>query len=224
LTPLDEVHLRKSILQFNVHLIQDLSLLSKLNNDMNVRVNVPQGLNMESVESFISKMNFENLSVRQNEEPSSDAASPQNEDDQYCIEVTDTLNKIEPISLESMLESGKCSLLIFNHDVDNLKEPKVVFATDHSNQASKNLNRFKQLKPTGFSGATVISLTDSVNLGTSLQETSRIFLERTNSAAHSIQANLIIANFDLGNMDRKPMQMSNLVNIVLQNKCHVLIL
>ena len=105
-----------------------------------------------------------------------------------------------------------------------IDEPKVIFATDHSDQAATNLERFKRLKPAGFAGATVISEMDSISSGISFHEISKKLLERTKSAVQSTQANLIIANFDLGNVGRKSAQISNLLKLVLQNKCHVLIL
>ena len=142
----------------------------------------------------------------------------------FCIDVVGSQDDPKSSSLETLLDSSSCCVLFFNDDVDKIEEPKIVFATDRSHVANKNLSLFRRLKPAGFGGAVVISETDSSNLGTSRHETSRTFLERTKSAAHSTQANLIIANIDLAKFGEKSMQMSNLVKMVVQNKCHVLIL
>lgn len=174
--------------------------------------------------AFMSKMRFEGNSSQSHEPPVPSEVSQAPKESSFCINVVGSQDDLKTSSLETLLESSSCCLLFFNDDVDRTEEPKIVFATDHSHEANKNLSLFRRLKPAGFGGAVVISEADSSNLGTSRHETSRTFLERTKSAAHSTQANLIIANIDLAKFGEKSMQMSNLVKMVLQNKCHVLIL
>jgi hypothetical protein len=191
---------------------------------MNIQINVPENFNSQSVTSFLSKLKFhEKLTVESNQESSS-GTKWQAREGTFCIDVVDGQNDLKVSTLESLLNSNASSLLFFNPAVEPVNEPKIIFTTDLSAEANAKLTLFKRLKPSGFAGATVVSEPESTSIGTSLDEASRTFLERIRSAAHSSQANLIIANFDLGNLGRKSMRMSNLVKLVLQNKCHVLIL
>ena len=191
---------------------------------MNIKINVPNNFNSQGVISFLSTLKFEQKLVVVASQATISSPAAKREEGTFCIDVLDGQNDLRVTTLETLLVSNTCSLLFFNQAVDQVKEPKIIFATDLSAEAKTNLTLFKQLKPTGFGGASVISEPESPNFGTSMDESSRTFLERIKSAAHSSQANLIIANFDLGNMGRKSMRMSNLVKLVLQNKCHVLIL
>jgi len=191
---------------------------------MNIQINVPDNLNEQGVVSFLSTLRFtERLVVESSQETRPKPTAKTNEGT-FCIDVVDGQDDLKVSTLESLLGSTTCSLLFFNQTVEPANVPKIIFTTDLSAQANMNLTQFKQLEPSGFGGASVISEPESPNFGTSMDESSRTFLERIRSAAHSSQANLIIANFDLGNLGRKSMRMSNLVKLVLQNKCHVLIL
>ena len=164
------------------------------------------------------------MTICRKETPSKSESPDKCDEESYCIDVMEIQTDLMTLTLESFLDSTRSNLFLFNREVETQEVPKVIFATDCSDQATENLNNFKLAKPAGFGGATVISEPESTNIGTSLDETSRTFLERIRSAAHASQANLIIANFDLGNLGRKSIRMSNLVKLVLQNKCHVLIL
>ena len=191
---------------------------------MNIQINVPDNLNSQGVVSFLSTLKFTEKLVVESSQATSPSPTAKTDEGTFCINVVDGQGDLKVSTLESLLGSNTCCLLFFNQAVDQVKEPKIIFTTDLSAQAKTNLTQFKQLKPAGFAGASVISEPESPNFGTSMDESSRTFLERIKSAAHSSQANLIIANFDIGNMGRKSMRMSNLVKLVLQNKCHVLIL
>lgn len=191
---------------------------------MNIQINVPDNLNSQGVVSFLSTLKFTEKLVVESSQATSPSPTAKTDEGTFCINVVDGQGDLKVSTLESLLGSNTCCLLFFNQAVDQVKEPKIIFTTDLSAQAKTNLTQFKQLKPAGFAGASVISEPESPNFGTSMDESSRTFLERIKSAAHSSQANLIIANFDLGNIGRKSMRMSNLVKMVLQNKCHVLIL
>ncbi len=191
---------------------------------MNVQINLPENLNSHGVVSFLSTLRFTEKLVVESSQETSPSPTAKTDEGTFCINVVDGQDDLKVSTLESLLGSTTCSLLFFNQAVEQIKVPKIIFTTDLSAQAKTNLTQFKQLEPSGFGGASVISEPESTNIGTSLDETSRTFLERIRSAAHSSQANLIIANFDLGNLGRKSMRMSNLVKLVLQNKCHVLIL
>ncbi len=191
---------------------------------MNIQINVPDNLNSVGLVSFLSTLRFSEKLVVESSQESGPRPAAKTDEGTFCIDVVDGQDDLKVSTLESLLGSTTCSLLFFNQDVEQIKVPKIIFTTDFSAQANTNLTQFKQLKPSGFGGASVISEPESPNFGTSMDESSRTFLERIKSAAHSSQANLIIANFDLGNMGRKSMRMSNLVKLVLQNKCHVLIL
>jgi hypothetical protein len=191
---------------------------------MNIKINVPDNFNSQEVVSFLSMLKFENNLVVVASQTTISSPAAEREEGTFCIDVLDGQNDLKVSTLETLLGSNTCSLLFFNQAVDQVKEPKIIFATDLSTEAKTNLTLFKRLKPTGFAGATMIPEPESSNFGTSKDDSSRTFLGRIKSAAQSTQANLIIANFDLGNIGRKSMQMSNLVKMVLQNKCHVLIL
>jgi hypothetical protein len=191
---------------------------------MNIKINVPDNFNSQGVVSFLSMLKFEKNLVVVASQATISSPAAEREEGTFCIDVLDGQNDLKVTTLEILLGSNTCSLLFFNQAVDQVKEPKIIFATDLSAEAKTTLTLFKQLKPTGFAGATMIPEPESSNFGTSMDDSSRTFLGRIKSTAQSTQANLIIANFDLGNISRKSMQMSNLVKMVLQNKCHVLIL
>ena len=191
---------------------------------MNIQINVPDNLNLQGVVSFLSTLKFSEKLIVGIGQESNARSNVQLAERAFTIEVVDGQDDLKVSTLETLLDSNAGSLLFFNQSVEPVSEPKITFTTDLSAKANTNLTQFKELKPSGIAGASVISEPESTNVGTSLDETSRTFLERIRSAAHSSQANLIIANFDLGNLGRKSMRMSNLVKLVLQNKCHVLIL
>ena len=188
---------------------------------MEVQINVPKGFDTESVAEFLTKLKFKNLSFRQSNDATNSAGEPKST---FCIDVIDGQEDLKVKELENFLNGSTCSLLVFNPEAKELDEPKVIFATDHSSRANQNLERFRQLKPAGFSGATVISEDASGHSAFAIHECTQKFLERTKKAVQSTQANLIIANFDLTNILRNTSQATNLVKLVLQNQCHVLIL
>ncbi|MEI8282363.1 MAG: hypothetical protein WCG75_08155 [Armatimonadota bacterium] len=183
-------------------------------------IHTPKGIDRNRVEDFLTRFRFKNLSFQAEDEAPSSAI----ESAGYCINVIDGQDDLKAKALEQLLNVGGCSLLVFNPEARELTEPKVIFATDHSTQATLNLEKFKQLQPAGFAGATVISEAEPANSAFAIHERTRKFLEQTKSAAQATQANLIIANFDLKNFKRNAAQAANLVKMVLQNQCHVLIL
>ncbi len=187
---------------------------------MEVLIHTPKGIDRNRVEDFLTRLRFKKLSFQ----AEGDAAPHFSEPAGYCINVIDGQDDLKAKALEQMLNVGECSLLVFNPEARELTEPKVIFATDHSTQATINLEKFKLLKPAGFAGATVISETETAGPAFAIHERTRKFLEQTKTAAQSTQANLIIANFDLKNFKRNTAQAANLVKMVLQNQCHVLIL
>jgi hypothetical protein len=190
---------------------------------MEVNIEVPTNMDLEKVSNFFSVFRFPNMSVHPKDtKESAIQVDVANED--FCITVLDGEEHIKAKDIEAMLDNGSCSLLIFNQDAKNLDEPKVIFATDHSEQAALNLEKFKALKPSGFAGATVISEANASGSEVVNHELSNKFLERTKYAVQSTQANVIIANFDLTNLRRKSAQLTNIMKLVLQNRCHVLIL
>ena len=188
---------------------------------MEVLINIPQGFDIANVSDFLIKLKFKNMSFRQhNGEPEHDGEPRAT----FCIDVIDGQEDIKVKELENFLNGSTCSLLVFNPEAKELDDPKVIFATDHSSRANQNLERFRLLKPAGFAGATVISEDASEHSAFAVHDCTQKFLERTKKAAQSTQANLIIANFDLTNVLRSASQVTNLVKMVLQNQCHVLIL
>ena len=191
---------------------------------MNIKINVPDNFNSQGVVSFLSTLRFTEKMVVESSQETRPKPTAKTDEGTFCIDVVDGQDDLKASTLESLLGSTTCGLLFFNQTVEPANVPKIIFTTDLSAQASTNLTQFKQLEPSGFGGASVISEPESPNFGTSMDESSRTFLEQIKSLAHYSQANLIIANFDLGNIGRKSMRMSNLVKMVLQNKCHVLIL
>ena len=190
---------------------------------MEVKIEVPTNMDLEKVNNFFSVFRFPNMSVHaKNLSESSTGKGEPGED--FCITVLDGEKHLKAKDLEDILDNGRCSLLIFNQDAKNLDEPKVIFATDHSEQAALNLDQFKSLKPSGFAGATVISEANASSSELVNHELSIKFLEQTKSAVQSTQANVIIVNFDLKNLRRKSAKLANIMKLVLQNRCHVLIL
>ncbi len=191
---------------------------------MKILIHTTEDHHRQGVEEFLNKFKFGNVAFRQRQkgsplEPSEDGDGPI-----FCLEVLDGDDDYKAIDLETKLEGGPCSLLFYNQDVKIAEEPKVIFATDHSDQASLNLERFKKLKPAGFAGATVITESDPNSSGIVNHEMNLKFLAQMRSAVQSNQANVIIANFDLRNLSRKSSQLSNILKLVLQNRCHVLVL
>jgi hypothetical protein len=186
---------------------------------MKVVVNVPKAADIEKVNHFFSVFRFPHISICQREEK----AQVQVEGE-YCIDVLNGEDDLKAKDIETMFDQGACSVMIFNENAKDLDEPKVIFATDHSEQANANLETFKLLKPAGFAGATVISEANTSSSEMINHEINVRFLERTKTAVQSTQANLIIANFDLRNLGRKSAQFTNILKLVLQNRCHVLIL
>jgi hypothetical protein len=142
----------------------------------------------------------------------------------YYVSVIEGTESLVQADFEKFLENGQCNLLFFNEETPDASEPKVIYTTDHSATANSKLDRFKQLKPTGFAGASVISESDSVNSKISLNDMSKQILEKIKTAVHSTQANLIIASYDFSNTARKKAQISNVIDMVRQNRCHVLVL
>ena len=191
---------------------------------MKILVHIADDNHRKGVEDFLTKFKFGNMSVRHHNRSSTPNLEIENSDCMFCVDVLDGEDDIKAIELESLLGRGPCSLLFFNQGVEIHEEPKVIFATDHSEQATTNLERFRRLKPAGFAGATVISEDDSNNSGIVNQENNQKFLAQMKSAVQSTQANIIIANFDLRNLSRKSSQLSNILKLVLQNRCHVLVL
>ena len=191
---------------------------------MEVIIKVPTGTDVEKINRFFSMFRFTNLSIGKRSEIEARAAAQTSEATPYFVNVVPGLDGLVESDFERYLESGSCSLLFFNDQVAEDSEPKVIYTTDHSPRAYRNLERFKELKPAGFSGATVISEGDALNSKISLNDMSRQILEKIKSTVQSTQANLIIASYDFGNTGRKKAQIANVVKMVRQNKCHVLIL
>ena len=125
---------------------------------------------------------------------------------------------------EDILYNHESSLLLFNPEAPVLDEPKVIYLTDHSEQANANLEVFKQLKPKGFPGATVISENESFSTQAAWKDIAKQILNTTRSAVQSSRANLIIANFDLTQSTRRTSRLECLAHLVEQNLCHILIL
>ena len=191
---------------------------------MEVIIKVPTGTDVERINRFFSMFRFTNMTIRRRGEAESKIAVPSPDSGSYFVNVVHGAEGLVEADFERYLESGSCSLLFFNDLAPDTTEPKVIYTTDHSPRANNNLERFKQLKPAGFAGATVISEGDALNSRISLNEMSRQILEKIKSSAQSTQANLIIASYDFGNTGRKKAQIANVINMVRQNKCHVLIL
>lgn len=116
------------------------------------------------------------------------------------------------------------SLFLFNSEAVDLPEPKVIYVTDLSTRAKSNLEKFRHLRPAGFSGATVLTENETIPTKITWNDISRQFLDRIRSAVQTSRANLIIANYDLANPGRKFYRIEYLTELVRQNKCHVLIL
>lgn len=186
---------------------------------MKVVVNVPKATDLEKVDQFFAMFRFPHILVKQGVD-----RTKQEIDNAYCIDVLNGEDDLKAKDIETMFDQGACSVMIFNENAKELDEPKVIFATDHSEQANANLETFKSLKPAGFAGATVISEANTSSSEMINHEVNVRLLERTKTAVQSTQANLIIANFDLRNLGRKSAQFTNIMKLVLQNRCHVLIL
>ena len=191
---------------------------------MELIIKVPKGTDLERITRFFSMFRFSKLSIRQRGETEGNIAIQDSDSSAYYVTVILGLDGLVEADFDSFLENGRCSLLFFNDHAPDSVEPKVIYTTDHSSKANSRLERFKQLKPAGFTGAAVISEGDSVNSKVSLNDMSKQVLEKIRSAVNSTQANVIIASYDFGNTARKKAQISNVIDMVRQNRCHVLIL
>lgn len=191
---------------------------------MNVVINIEKNSDIEGISQFFSTFRFPNFSIAEGDPNTKSDDSQVTGQSDFCIQVLEGVDDLKAKDLEAVLSQGNCSLMIFNDIVQVLEEPKVIFATDYSDQAATNLERFKQLRPAGFVGATVISEAIPTSSEVINHEMNLNFLARTKGAAQATQANLIIANFDLRHIGQKSSQFTKITKLVLQNRCHVLIL
>ena len=191
---------------------------------MKILIHVSDDDHKKGVDDLLTKFKFGNMSGCHFEHGSAPNPVTENSDATFCLDVLDGEEDLKAIDLGLLLERGPCSLLFFNQEVQVDDEPKVVFATDHSDQAAANLEQFKRLKPVGFGGAMVISEDESNPSGVLNHELNQKFLARMKSAVQATQANVIIANYDFQNLSQKSSQLSNILKLVLQNRCHVLVL
>ena len=189
---------------------------------MKVIVDVLPGMNTRGLEEFLTNFRFDDITFLIQEER--EGASLVKTSSTYTITAIDGETLAETAEIGLLVGSESSSTLVFMSGVKHSGEPKVIFATDHSDRAAQNLERFKRLRPAGFAGAVVVSDAEYTNIGTSLNERSQTFLERIKRAAQSTQANVIIANFDLESPGRKSAKAETLAALVQQTNCHVLIL
>jgi hypothetical protein len=188
---------------------------------MNVQINLPSGLPSKSIKNFIDKLRFNQITFLEHYLTQMETECPEGI---FCIDVFDGQSDFKVQTLTEVVNSIGGGLLVFNQDALVADEPKVVFATDHSLAANKKLSLFKTLKPAGFGGASVVSFSDPIGSQHLSTEVSKEFLDKTKNTVLATQANLIIVNFDFENQVRRSWQFSNLAKLILQNKCHVLIL
>jgi hypothetical protein len=171
--------------------------------------------NAERVNRFLSALRFPKMSI-QTDQFSQACGS-------FLLEVIEG-DSMKDEEVSAKIENVPHSLLVFNRSALESSDPKVIYTTDHSRYAHSNLEKFKLLKPAGFAGATVISESETISQKMTLNELTKQILERIRSTVQVTRANLIIANYDFNNFGRKKAQIECVVQMVRQNKCHVLIL
>lgn len=191
---------------------------------MELVVDIAESLNLEQVGAFLKGLRISCLCedwvpVPANPKPIHGINTPS-----FNIDVRPGGKLFEEDETQEHLDNKPSTLLLFNPEVAELEEPKVIYMTDHSHRASANLDAFKQLKPRGFYGATVISECETIRENSTWNDLSTQILEKIRSAVQTTRANLIIANYDLGRPGQKFDRMACLSKLVNQNACHVLIL
>lgn len=191
---------------------------------MQVIVRVAANNDVERIKRFLSMFQFKELSIVQNGVSLSHASEESENLKPYYLRVVPNRTGLVEEDIQVLLEETADSILFFNESLPEIAEPKVIYTTDHSERANMNLEKFKLLKPRGFAGAVVVSDGEFMKLENSFHEIARQILEHIKFTVRSARANLIIANFDFADRDHRISIKSNLAKIILQNKCHVLVL
>jgi hypothetical protein len=191
---------------------------------MQAVVRISTQLEEDRVRQYLSVLKIPHISIGRVTVP---AQKPSCVADDPCIFYLDVSPGGAGFDNEAALEhldKQPSSLMLFNPEVQDRVEPKVIYMTDHSARASENLESFKRLEPKGFPGATVISESETLPTNLAWKAIRNQVLSQTRSAVQTSRANLIIANYDLNNSGRKASRLECLARLVEQNKCHVLIL
>lgn len=190
---------------------------------MEVVVRVSEHLDEDRVREFLSVLKIPNVSIDPVITPANKPSRQRNEQDKFYLEVEPGGEDLTVGTAQKHLDN-QATVFLFNADLQPQDQPKVIYMTDHSAASRDRLEKFKQLRPAGFLGATVISESETSPTKYTWNEVSKQILHRIRTSVQTTRANLIIANYDLSTPGRKAQRAECLTKMVKQNKCHVLVL